>query len=298
MSSSGTENGGTVPDNPVLGILLMLCGMASLNSMDAISKVLTVEHSGFQVTWARYAFHLFPLLLFAGPARMKSMAKSRNPGPQVLRAVSFSISAVCIVIAFSRMPFADAIAVTFVAPLIMVALSSRFLGEHVGLQRWMAVLIGFAGMLLMVWPSGGVFDTGAVFALVAALFWAIGLMMTRLVRQDDPWTTLFYTALVGCLLLSLVAPFFWTAPTLTGWGLMIVMGLLGGLAHALIINAFRYASASLLAPFNYSMLIWATILGWLLFGQLPELRVTVGALIIILAGLYVWYRERQTAAAG
>lgn len=297
MNPRDSGNSLAVLDRPLLGILLMLCGMATLNSMDAISKLLTIDHSGIQVTWARYAFHLLPMLLFAGPARVKAMAKSVSLWPQVLRAASFAISAVCIVYAFSRMPFADAIAVTFIAPLIMVALSSRFLGEQVGLSRWMAVLVGFGGMLVMVWPSGGVFEFGSVIALISALFWAIGLMMTRYVRQDDPWTTLFYTALVGCLMLSLAAPFFWTAPTLNGWGLMIVMGTLGGLAHILIINAFRFASASLLAPFNYSMLIWSTILGWLLFAQLPEMRVILGAVIIILAGIYVWHRERRSAEA-
>lgn len=294
-------SGGGVPEaleRPLAGILLMLCGMAALNSMDAISKLLTSEHSGIQVTWARYAFHLLPMLLLAGPVRIGGMLKSVNPVSQALRAMAFALSAVCIVFAFSRMPFADAIAVTFVAPLIMVALSSRFLGEQVGLSRWIAVLVGFMGMLVMVWPSGGVFDLGALAALIAALFWAIGLMMTRHVRQDDPWTTLFYTALVGTLLMSLAAPFFWTAPSPTGWGLMFAMGLLGGLAHILIINAFRMANASLLAPFNYSMLIWSTILGWLLFAQLPEARVVVGAVIIVLAGLYVWHSERQSAETG
>lgn len=292
-------NKGAAPtgDNQLLAVLLMIVGMAVLNAMDAISKILTVDHSGIQVAWARYTFHLLPLVLLAGPARVKRMARTVNPRAQIARSASLATSAVCIIIAFSLMPLADAVAVSFIAPLLIVAMSARFLGEHVGVHRWIAVLVGFGGMLVLVWPSGGVLDTGALFAIVAALFWAIGMLLTRQVRTDDPWTTLFYTALIGSGLLTLVAPFVWSQPTMTGWGLMLVMGLLGGVAHTFIILAFRNASASFLAPYNYTMLIWTTLYGWMIFGDLPGLRVTIGAAIIVAAGLYAWHREQRAAHA-
>jgi drug/metabolite transporter (DMT)-like permease len=288
------QNSGTPADdqNVLLGIVLMILGMAVFSAMDAVSKVLTADFSGVQVTWARYIFHLFPLVLLAGPARLKRMVRTRYPWVQGLRAASLAISALCIIVAFSMMPLADAVAVSFIAPLMIVASSGRFLGEKVGPHRWTAVLVGFAGMLVLVWPSGEVFDIGALFAVAAAVFWAAGMIMTRHVRDDDPWSTLFFTALVGTVLMSLAVPFFWRPPSMSAWGLMLVMGLLGGIAHILVIHAFRHASASLLAPYNYTGLVWATFYGWLLFAEFPDQKVAVGAAVIVAAGLYAWHRER------
>jgi drug/metabolite transporter (DMT)-like permease len=278
--------------NLLLGIAFMVIGMAVLNAMDAISKLLTVDYSGVQVAWARYTFHLLPLALVAGPRGVRRMWHSVDLRSQMLRSVSLTISAVLIIAAFSLMPLADAIAVAFIAPLLIVALSARFLGESVGPHRWIAVMVGFGGMLVLVWPSGNVFEAGTLLAFASAIFWAIGMMMTRHVRRDDPWTTLFHTALGGTVLLSVAVPFFWRDPSWGAWGLMLAMGLLGGAAHTLIILAFRNASASLLAPYNYTLLVWATLYGWLLFDELPTLRVSIGAAIIVAAGLYAWHRER------
>ncbi len=283
-------------DNILLGMVLMIVGMATLNAMDAISKYLAEDYSGIQVAWGRYFFHLLPLLVLLGPTRMRTMLRTDNLAAQIFRATALVVSSVCIIFAFSLMKLADAIAVSFIAPLLMVALSARFLGEHVGIHRWIAVIVGFAGMLVLVWPSGGLLDIGAVFAVNAAIFWAIGLMLTRKVRGDSPLSTLFYTAFVGTVLISLAAPFFWIPPDWTGWALMVTMGLLGGTAHTFIILAFRHASASLLAPFNYTLLIWAILYGWIIFDELPGARALFGAAIIVASGLYAWHRERKVAS--
>ncbi len=279
--------------NPVRGVILFVLGMAVLNLMDAVSKVLAADYSGIQVAWARYAFHLVPLVLFAGPTRLRRMMLSANLPIQIMRSASLAVSAVCIILAFALMPLANAIAISFVAPLMIVALSARFLAEKVGPHRWIAVIVGFAGMLVLVWPSGEVFEPGTAFALTAALFWALGMMMTRQLRGDDPWSTLFFTAFVGTLLISLAVPFFWRAPSTEAWILMLAMGLLGGVAHTLIIHAFRHAGASFLAPFNYTLLVWATLYGWIIFSELPAPKAIVGAAIIVAAGLYAWHRERM-----
>jgi drug/metabolite transporter (DMT)-like permease len=279
-------------ESPMVGILLMVLAMAVLNSVDAISKLLTADHSGIQITWARYFFHLLPMVLLAGPTRLKRMVDTSHPTTQILRGTALTISALCIIIAFGLMPLADAVAVSFLAPLMIVALSAPFLGEKVGIHRWMSVGIGFVGMLILIWPSGDVIEPGTLFAVGAALFWAIGMLMTRQVRDEDPLTTLFFTALVGAVLMSIPVFFFWKPPSPSGWALMIAMGLLAGTAHILLITAFRHASASLLAPFNYTLLIWATIYGWFLFDELPGLRAIIGATVIVAAGLYAWYRER------
>jgi drug/metabolite transporter (DMT)-like permease len=288
---SGTESSG---DDLLRGVIFMVLGMAVLNAMDAVSKLLTDDFSGIQVAWARYTFHLVPLVLLVGPARVRRMLRTVNLWAQILRSTSLAVSAVFIILAFSQMPLADAIAVSFVAPLMIVALSVHVLGERVGIHRWVAVVIGFVGMLILVWPSGEVFEAGTLFALAAAVFWAIGMIMTRQVRGDDPWSTLFFTALVGTVLISLAVPYFWRTPSITAWAMMLAMGLLGGIAHTMIIFAFRSASASILAPYNYTLLVWATFYGWVLFDELPNLRTTIGAAVIVAAGLYVWYRERLT----
>ncbi len=288
----------TTSDDLLLGVIFMVLGMAVLNAMDAVSKLLTTDFSGIQVAWARYTFHLFPLVLLMGPTRLRRVLRTVNLRAQILRSTSLAVSAVFIILAFSLMPLADAIAVSFIAPLMIVALSARFLGERVGIHRWIAVIIGFLGMLILVWPSGDVFEIGTLFALAAAVFWAIGMIMTRQVRGDDTWTTLLFTALVGCALISLVVPFFWRPPSMTSWVMMLAMGLLGGVAHTLIIFAFRHASASLLAPYNYTLLVWAIFYGWILFEELPNLRTTVGAAVIVAAGLYAWYREQLTKDDG
>jgi drug/metabolite transporter (DMT)-like permease len=288
---SGTESSG---DDLLRGVIFMVLGMAVLNAMDAVSKLLTDDFSGIQVAWARYTFHFVPLVLFVGPARVRRMLRAVNLWAQILRSTSLAVSAVFIILAFSQMPLADAIAVSFVAPLMIVALSVHVLGERVGIHRWVAVVIGFVGMLILVWPSGEVFEAGTLFALAAAVFWAIGMIMTRQVRDDDPWSTLFFTALVGTVLISLAVPYFWRTPSITAWAMMLAMGLLGGIAHTMIIFAFRSASASILAPYNYTLLVWATFYGWVLFDELPNLRTTIGAAVIVAAGLYVWYRERLT----
>ena len=292
---SSTES---IGDDIVRGVIFMVLGMAVLNGMDAVSKLLTADFSGIQVAWARYTFHLVPLVLFMGPARLRRVLHTVNLRAQILRSTSLAVSAVFIILAFSLMPLADAIAVSFIAPLMIVALSARFLGERVGIHRWIAVIIGFLGMLILVWPSGDVFEVGTLFALAAAVFWAIGMIMTRQVRGDDTWTTLLFTALVGTVLTCLVVPFFWRSPSMTAWAMMLAMGLLGGVAHTLIIFAFRHASASLLAPYNYTLLVWATFYGWVLFEELPNLRTTIGAAVIVASGVYVWYRERSTKNEG
>ncbi|MEP1207297.1 MAG: DMT family transporter [Rhizobiaceae bacterium] len=287
-----------IGDHIVRGVIFMILGMAVLNAMDAVSKLLTVEFSGIQVAWARYTFHFVPLVLFMGPTRLWRLMRTNNPGAQILRSTSLAVSAVFIILAFGLMPLADAIAVSFVAPLMIVALSSRFLGERIGIHRWVAVVVGFVGMLILVWPSGDVLEVGTLFALAAAVFWAIGMIMTRQVRNDDLWSTLLFTALVGTVLISLCVPFFWRPPTMTAWLMMLAMGLLGGIAHTLIILAFRHASASLLAPYNYTLLVWAVFYGWILFDELPDLRTTIGAVVIVAAGIYVWHRERLTKFDG
>lgn len=284
----------TTAATPAAGMLLMLAAMGSFTTMDTVSKVLTGSYDPIQVTWARYTFHALPMLLIAGPACVRRMAATTRPALQLTRALALLASAVLAIVGFSLMPLADLFAINFIAPLLVIVLSVLFLGEHVGPHRWAAVAAGFIGMLIIVWPSGdGVGVLGGLVAFGAALFWAVGLVATRRLDGEDPRTTLFITALVGTVLLSLAQPFVWTPPDAAGWGLMLAMGLLGLLSHTLLIAAFGQAPASTLAPFQYSQLIYGLAFGWLVFGDVIGARPLLGCAVIVAAGAYVWWREQR-----
>jgi drug/metabolite transporter (DMT)-like permease len=183
-----------------------------------------------------------------------------------------------------------------VTPLIVTALSVPLLGEKVGARRWSAIAVAFLGVLVILRPGPGVIYPGALLALLCAFMFAFYQVFTRMVGRDDgPAVTLFYTALIGVLGLSAIGPFFWTWPDATGWALFGLVSMLGASGHFLLIHALRLAPASSLQPFSYSMLVWATIVGFLFFDTLPDVLTVLGALVIAASGLYAFARERRVA---
>jgi drug/metabolite transporter (DMT)-like permease len=285
------------------GIALMLLSMVAFTAMDTVSKYLDIDHDGVQVAWARYFFHFWPMMiglgLFGGRPALARAMRSRHPGIQLLRGVIFTASAALFTVALGMLPIAEATSIAFVSPLIVSVLAGPVLGERVGLSRWLAVVAGFSGVLVIAWPSGGGFAVGgALLILLSATLWAAGQVLNRRVRADDSMTTLFYTGVVGTVLLSLVAPLVWTPPDAAGWALMLVAGLLGGVAHFLFAAAFRVATAATLAPFNYTQMLWAGAGGWLVFGELPTARLLCGAAIIVAAGLCMLWHENRRGPAG
>jgi len=193
------------------------------------------------------------------------------------------------------MPIADAVAIAFIAPLIAVGMSVLLLGERVGPRRWSAVVVGFVGMLIIIRPGAGVLQWTVVFPIGMATFYALYQVVTRMIRGSaDPLNALFYTALVGAVAASLVVPFFWEMPTLRQAAMLVGIGLMGGIGHWFIIMAYERAEVSAVAPFAYTELIWAVVLGYLVFGEFPDLYTFIGAGVIAAAGLYVLYRERKS----
>jgi drug/metabolite transporter (DMT)-like permease len=212
----------------------------------------------------------------------------------VLRSALLFATTALFFIGLSKVPLADATAVMMVAPLLVTALAVPLLGERVGPRRWASVLVGFCGALIVVRPGAGMASSGALFPLAAAFAYAGYQIATRVVaRSDPPLTTLLHSALVGAVIASFAVPYFWTAPDVLGWLLLAAIGLLGGLGHYALIRAFQVAPANLLAPFGYTNLVWATLFGFLLFGDLPDEATLGGAAIIIASGLYVLHRERR-----
>jgi drug/metabolite transporter (DMT)-like permease len=197
-------------------------------------------------------------------------------------------------------PLATATTIMFLSPILVTILSIPLLKEHVGPRRWLGVGIGFIGALIVVRPWQthlGVFEHGALLLLVAAFLNANYQIITRKVRlYDEPMTSLFYTAAIGALATSCIVPWYWHWPSAFDWLLFVGTGLVGGVGHLCLIQAFRRAPASVVAPFSYSALVWAAFYGWLIFSEWPDLWTWAGAALIIASGLYIFHREGRRRA--
>jgi drug/metabolite transporter (DMT)-like permease len=197
-------------------------------------------------------------------------------------------------VSLTYLPIAEATAIGFTGPLFITALSVPLLGERVGWYRWLAVIVGLAGVLVIVRPGGAIWHWSAGMALLGAICFALFQIITRrLANQDHHHTTLLYTSMGGAAWASLVVPFFWTTPTTAHVLMFLALGAMGAAAHFSMLQAFARAEASLLAPFNYSKLIWVTVLGYLVFGDFPGWDTLLGSVVIAGAGLFVIYRESR-----
>ncbi len=271
----------------------MLLSVLIAAGMDATSKYLTQSYPVMQIVWARYAFQAVPLMLVLAP-KLPRLMRTTRLGMQLMRSALLLGATVTFIYGLKKLPLAEASTILFLAPLIVTALSVPMLGERVGSRRWMAVVAGFGGALIIIRPTGEVVNLWVAFPLATAFLYALYMVATRqLSRTDSSLTTLVYTGLVGTLVMSAIIPFDWVAPDLRGWTLMVALGIMGSLNHFALILAFRAAPAAVISPFDYSRLIWATMLGYTIFGNLPDRWTMLGAAVIVGAGLYV-YREARS----
>ena len=283
---------------PGRGFVLMLGATLLFVSLDATAKYLSESYPIAQIVWARYTALAVLLALFLG-RRLPAVLRTRRLGLQVWRSVALMATTGLFFSALSYIPLADATAIMFVAPILVTALSMPLLGERAGPRRWASIVVGFGGALIIIRPGTSAMDPAALLALAAAACYALYQIATRrLSRSDGPMTTLFYSALVGAALTSLSVPFAWIAPRSFGDGLALaVLGVLGGLGHFLLIKAFGAAPAATVSGFGYFTLVWAALLGFAVFGDLPDPWTVAGALVIAGSGLYILHRERVRKAA-
>jgi len=283
-------------ENYATGILWMLATVFCFTSLDTMMKELMLTYSLVQVTWARFFFATIVAILAAGTS-LPSIVRSKAPGLQLSRSLLLALTTGIFNAGVRLVPLATATTIMFLSPILITVLSVPLLKEHVGLRRWIGVGIGFLGALIVVQPWESDTDTffvGAVLLLIAALLNANYQIMTRKVRlYDEPLTSLFYTAMVGAVATSLIVPWYWEWPQGTDWLLLMSTGLLGGVGHLCLIQAFRHAPAAVVAPFSYASLIWASVFGWLLFNEWPQFSTWLGAALIIGSGLYIFHRESQ-----
>jgi len=285
-------------DAPLRGIVMMCFAVLCFTTMNVFTKELRgSELPVTEIIWGRYFFH-FALILIFFPRRIPTLLDSQDKGWQLARSILVLLATACMFIALGFLPLADAVAITFVGPLLIVALSAVFLGEQVGPRRWMAVGCGFIGMLVIIRPGAGAFQVAALLPVAVACFYALYQIITRLIsHRSDPLNMLFYTALVGAVVMTLIVPFDWQTPTPMQWLMLVAAGFLGGVGHYAIIKSYARAEATLVAPFAYTEIVWATALGLVVFGDFPDLYTFVGTAIIVASGVYVLHRERRRLRA-
>jgi len=281
------------------GVLLMLAAIMSFVVMDTTIKTLTVTMPLPLLLWGRFSSHLVAVLALRAALGRPAFAWPKRPAIQAARSLLLLATTGLFALAVRHLPLADATAITFVSPLLLTLLGARMLGERVGPRRWAAVLVGFAGVLVVIRPGLDVTHPAAGLALAAATSLATYQALTRkLAGHDDALTTLLHTAFVATLLLTPLAPFFWQPLSAPAWALLAMTGAVGAFGHFLLIAAFQRAPASLLAPFVYTQLGWSVLSGWQVFGDLPDAFTLVGGLVIAAAGLAVLAEERRFRISG
>lgn len=262
---------------------------------DAFSKELARTLPAVEIAWLRW-IGLVALVLPVLIRTRGTVLRTRAKGLEALRSVCLIGSSLLFITGLSYLPLASATTINFVSPLFVTALSIPFLGEKVGARRWAAMLVGLVGVVIVVRPGSGTFGLAALLPVVSAACWAAGIIATRkLGGIDGHWTAMSYGALVGFVVLSLAVSADFVVPTARELWVAAAMAVLAAAGQFLSLLGYQRGPASLLAPFTYGQLIWATMLGYLLFGALPDGWTWLGATIIIASGLYTAHRERIRA---
>lgn len=267
-----------------------------ISVVDTVCKVFTKDLHSIQLVWGYFVginLTLWVFFLFKGE-KFSNLRRTERPLLQIIRPAFLVCSISSLFIGLTYLPIAEATVIGFVAPLFITALSVPILKEHVDIHRWSAVVIGLVGVIIIIRPGGDLWHLASVMPLLGALFFALFQIITRLLAAiERTHTTLFYTGLGGLAWSSLIVPFVWVTPSITHIFVFLSTGAMGAMAHLCMISAFDRAEASLLAPYNYTKLIWVSVLGYLIFNDVPSLDMWIGAIIIISAGFYVLYREKN-----
>ncbi|MBM3521323.1 MAG: DMT family transporter [Alphaproteobacteria bacterium] len=273
---------------PVAGGLIVL-SCALWMAMDSIAKHLGRDYPLGQIVWARYACSLVPMVIYAAAAgRMRSMWVTRRPDLQLARAALVLVSTFFVFGALKVIALAQVTAIIFISPIIVAVLGVAILGEAMTMRRWVAVILGFAGALLVIKPGFEGFHWALLIPLVAAFTRALYVLTTRALGTfDDPFTTLLYSGVIGTLVSSVTLVFDWRMPDPVGGGLLVLLGLFGAISHFMMIRAYAMAPSSTLAPFTYAEIAWSVLFGIVLFAEIPDVVTIVGVAVIIASGLLV-----------
>jgi drug/metabolite transporter (DMT)-like permease len=282
--------------------MLMLAAVFCFALLDAVGKHLAQTYPIPLLAWARYAVHMLAMAIVLGPSMRGRLLQTRRPLLQFARGLMLSATTVFYLAAFRLMPLAEATALIFLAPLIVSLAAGPLLGEKITVARWTGLLVGFLGVILIARPgadSSDINTAGVAFAIGGALSYSVYQIQTRLLAPSENNVAMqFFTAMTGTIVMSIALPWYWEGPKpgIAEIAMFCSLGALGGTGHFMLTRAFRFAPASVLAPFFYVQLAWATLLGWIVFAQVPDLQSLVGIAIIASSGLSIALSQPHTAA--
>jgi drug/metabolite transporter (DMT)-like permease len=276
------------------GIALMCCALACFSCLDTTAKYLNTHMDTLQTIWARYMSAFVLAFFMFNPLSRPGLLRTKKPVMQFVRSALLLGSTAFNFYAINVLQLNQVLSIMFATPLLVAAVAGPILGEWIGWRRWVAIVIGFTGVLLVTRPGAGGIHPAALFAVASVGCYVFYIITTRILsRYDSSETTLFYSNLVGAAGMSFVLPFVWSPPqSVFLVFLMVMVGGLGSFGHYLLIAAHRLAPASTLAPFIYTQIVWTTGLGFLVFHEVPNAWTISGAAVVIASGLYLLYRER------
>lgn len=276
----------------------MCVGALCLVCNDAMAKWLTAHYAPLQIVFMRNLFATPMIVAVVLASSGWAALRTRHVGVHALRGVLLVCGAIAFFLGLRTLPLAEATSLFFAAPIFIAALSVPLLGEHVGWRRWTAVIVGFAGVLIIVRPGAAAFQPASLLVVGTALLYALAMLSTRWIdRSESVWTMMFYVVLFPMLFSGLIVSVQWQTPALAHLPVFAVMAVFGTLGMTLISQAFRLAPAAIVAPFDYTALIWASLLGWLMWNEVPGLWTYAGAAVIIASGIYIVIRETRRSSA-
>lgn len=280
-----------------MGAIGFICAaILCFTFLDTTAKYLVRQNiPAIEVVWARYVGHAGLMLIFVNPWTVKGLFVTKRPWLQFARSILLFLSTFANFVALKYLQLAETISILFATPFLVALLAGVFFGQWIGRRQWLAIGIGFAGVLIVTRPGFGQVHWAVSLSCISALCYAVYNLMTRVLAAHDPTTTtLVYSALAGAVILTPAVPFFYVPPAdLMTVLLMASTGMWGLIGHWLLIAAHRHVAAQDLSPFIYTQIVWMTVSGWLVFGDIPGLYTLVGASIVVASGLYLLWLERQ-----
>lgn len=291
-----TAVSGSMGAQSTSGILLMCVGVASLTVNDATAKVLTADYSPLQILFLRNLIALPFAALIAWRMGGVGALRSRKPATHLFRGMLWVGAAFLFFTSLSLMGLAEATALVFVAPLFITAISALVFRDPVGWRRWTAVVVGFLGVLIVVRPGTTAFQLASLLPVATAFVYALLMVSARwLDPRESVWTLLLYLTGSGALVSGLIVPVVWVPVRSEDLWLFFAIAIFGTAGMTMMTQAFRLAPAAVVAPFDYTALVWATVLGWLIWREIPDAMTFVGAAVIIASGAFMIWREHRTA---
>lgn len=288
----------------MLGIVFANCAVFTFTMMDGIIKEVSTSFPTGEIIFFRNVFAFIPLLLFAFWRHGGISLKTQRPWGHLMRGAFGVLSMYCFFRSYLELPLSDAIALGLSGPIFITVLSVPVLGEHVGWRRWSAVLVGFVGVLVMTRPGSGLFDWDAAWPLAAAVLYAAAMLSIRKLGSTEPSTTIVFHFTVFAMLASLLTIPLGINDPAQAWvmpdnprliALIVVIGIMGGVAQIFMTMAYQRARAATVASFDYTALVYGFLLGWTFFGEVPDIFLIVGGGIVVVAGIYIIHRETVVA---